>query len=100
MNILPSRGKLLVAPVKKEKQRASGFVMPDTVEVEKDQILKATIISIGNGRYENGVLIESEFSVGDEILHTKFSGYEVVNKDEIFKLISEVDVIATINEDE
>ncbi len=53
------------------------------------------VLAVGEGRYENGILIPMRVHVGDTILFSKY-GYEDVNVDGVDYLIIKEDSILAV----
>ena len=99
MVLKPINDKILIKPVKTEKNKtASGIFIPDTAN-DKPQI--ATVIAVGNGRLlENGEYSPLIVKDGDKIIYSKFAGTEIQLEDneDVLLLITERDVLAIIKD--
>lgn len=93
MKIYPSRGYLLVEPVKAEIKEGD-LVIPQASE----QLKAAKVIAIDDRESvnENGVTIEPPCKLGDSILHKPWGGNEVKVAARNYLLLRFEDVIARI----
>jgi len=95
MKIQPLKDKILVRPIKAEKQTDSGILIPETVETEKPQ--EGEVLAVGTGRITpEGKTIPPEIRVGDRILFTKYSPNEIKHEGEELYILSEGDILAII----
>ena len=54
-------------------------------------------MAVGRGKYsDNGTLIKPEVKVGDEVIFAKYSGTPVKHQGKDFLILSERDILATI----
>jgi chaperonin GroES len=74
LNLKPTAGYLLIAPLEKEARTASGIYLPDTAG-EKPQ--KGKIIGVGSAIYQDGREIVSPAKLNDVVLYKKWGGNEV-----------------------
>ena len=95
MKIQPLKDKILVRPIKAEKQTESGIVIPDTIEGERPQ--EGEVLAVGSGKVTpEGKTIPPEVKVGDKVLFTKYSPTEVKHEGEELFILSESDILAII----
>ena len=95
MKIQPLKDKILVRPIKAEKQTESGIVIPDTIEGERPQ--EGEVLAVGPGRVTpEGKTIPLELKVGDRVLFTKYAPTEIKHDGEELFILSEGDVLAII----
>ena len=55
MKLKPLADRVVVEPIEQEEITAGGIVLPETAK-EKPQ--KGTVLAIGPGKFDNGVLVE------------------------------------------
>lgn len=89
MNIVPVHEKLLVRPFPKEKETASGIIIPDTIQ---ERPSKATVLAVGNGLKDRPM----EFNVGDIVYHVKNCGVPIQVDNEVLFLLRDVECLAKI----
>ena len=92
----PLSDRVVVKPADKneEKQLASGIIIPETVDKERPS--KGTVVAVGPGRYDDGVLVPMTVKVGDTVLFSKY-GYDEVKIDgEEYFILSESSILATL----
>ena len=92
--ITPIGQRVLVKRLEAEAVSAGGIVLPDTAQ-EKPQ--EAEVVALGNGKNEDGEVVEFSVSVGDQVLISKYGGTEVkVGGDECV-LVNESDILGILS---
>jgi chaperonin GroES len=97
--IIPYGDRIVVKQILQEEVRASGIVIPDTVQ-EKPQL--GEVIAVGPGRLdENGKRVPIEVKVGERVLFAKYSGQEVPRgilpgDQEEYLVLKESDILARL----
>lgn len=96
ISINPLGDRVVVRPADKgeEKTLASGIIIPETVDKERPS--KGTVVAVGPGKYDDGVLVPMTVKVGNTVLFSKY-GYDEVKIDgEEYYILSESSILATI----
>ena len=95
-NIVPLSDNIVVKPITKEAQTASGIYIPDTASKEKPQ--EGEVVAVGPGRRaDDGSVIAMEVAVGDKVMFKKYAPDEFeINGDKVL-VLRESDVIAKIS---
>jgi chaperonin GroES len=90
----PTRGRILVKPLKKDEQTRGGIYLPDTATKEKPQ--EGEVLAVGQEAISNsGEKLTSPAKVGDTVLYAKWGGEEYKDEDGTeYKFIKFDDVIA------
>lgn len=91
--LVPLADRLIVEAEEGKDTTPSGLFIPESA-VEKPQ--RATVISAGPGRYENGVLIATTVKAGDTILYGKYTGTEIKMNGKKLLILREADVLAIV----
>ena len=94
MAIKPLGDRVLLEVLEDDLQKQGSIYIPDTAK-EKPQ--QGKIISVGNGRYEDGKLIPLDVKAGDTVLFGKYSGTEVKYQGKEFLIVRENDILAVID---
>ena len=89
----PLADRVLVEPAEVEEKTAGGIIIPDSAK-EKPQ--EGKVIAVGNGRFENGVLIPMEVKTHDRVLYSKYVGTEVTLEGKKYLIMKEADIFAII----
>jgi len=77
-----------------EQKSEGGIFLPDTAK-EKPQ--DAEVIALGNGKNDEGEIIEFSVKVGDKVLISKYGGTEVkIDGDECL-ILNESDILGIIS---
>lgn len=94
-NITPLGTRVLVKRIELEEQKSEGGIfLPDTAK-EKPQ--EAEVIALGNGKNDDGEVVEFSVSVGDQVLISKYGGTEVkVGGDECV-IVNESDILGILS---
>ncbi|HYH02088.1 MAG TPA: co-chaperone GroES [Bacillota bacterium] len=96
MNIKPLGERVVVKILESEEKTKSGIVIPDTVK-EKPQMGK--VLAVGTGKIlNNGEKVAMEVSVGAKVLFAKYAGTEVKLDGEVYMILKESDILATLPE--
>jgi chaperonin GroES len=93
--ITPLGTRVLVKRIELDEQKSEGGIfLPDTAK-EKPQ--EAEVVALGNGKNDEGEIIEFSVSVGDTVLISKYGGTEIkVGGDECV-LVNESDILGIIS---
>ena len=89
----PLDDRIVVQASEGDQTTASGLVIPDTAK-EKPQ--EGTVVAIGPGKFEDGVRVPLDVSVGDKVIYSKYGGTEVKVQGEEYLILSARDVLAII----
>lgn len=94
-NITPLGTRVLVKRIEQEEQKSEGGIfLPDTAK-EKPQ--EAEVVALGNGKNDDGEVVEFSVKVGDQVLISKYGGTEVkVGGDECV-LVNEHDILGILS---
>jgi chaperonin GroES len=94
--VSPLGDRVVVRPAdtNEEKQLASGIIIPETVDKERPS--KGTVVAVGPGKYDDGVLVPMTVKVGDTVLFSKY-GFDEVKIDGVeYYILSEGSVLAVL----
>lgn len=93
--ITPLGTRVLVKRIELDEQKSEGGIfLPDTAK-EKPQ--EAEVLALGNGKNDEGEIIEFSVKVGDKVLISKYGGTEVkLNGDECV-LVNESDILGILS---
>lgn len=92
INIRPLNDKIIVERVD-ERVTTGGIVIPDSVG---DKPQRGIVKAVGKGKKENGVLIELEVKIGDEVLFGKYCGTEIQIFGKQYLVMKEDDIIGIV----
>jgi len=96
MNVKPLGDRVVVQVLEQEEKTKSGIVLPDTAK-EKPQ--QGKVMAVGTGRVlDNGTKVPLEVKEGDKIIFSKYSGTEVKIEGEEYLILSERDILATVED--
>jgi len=94
-NITPLGTRVLVKRIELDEQKSDGGIfLPDTAK-EKPQ--EAEVLSLGNGKNDEGEIIEFSVKVGDQVLISKYGGTEVKIGGDECVLVNESDILGIIS---
>jgi chaperonin GroES len=96
INVQPLADRVLVRPDvdDKEQKTNSGIIIPETVGKDKPQ--QGKIVAVGEGRYDDGVLIKPKVKVGDTVIFSKYGYDEIKVNDEEYYILKEESLLAII----
>jgi len=90
------RDKVLVEPLEAEEKSKGGIILPDTAK-EKPQ--EGKVIAVGTGKIgDDGKTIPMAVKKGDKVLYGKYGGTDVKIGDTDYKILSEEDIMAVVEE--
>ncbi len=96
--VIPNGNKVLVKPVDKDGMSKGGIILPEHTQEEKAE---GIIIAVGTGKMaDNGETIPLQFEVGQTILYGKYAGDEVTIEGKPYRIIRDVEILATVVESE
>ncbi len=90
MKLKPLGNRIVVSPLTEEETTKSGIILPDTVDKEKKA--EGKVLAIGSGEK----IIKLGLKVGDKVLFGKYAGEEVKVEEVEYKILSDEDVLAVI----
>jgi chaperonin GroES len=94
-NITPLGTRVLVKRIEEEEQKSDGGIfLPDTAK-EKPQ--EAEVLALGNGKNDDGEVVEFSVSVGDKVLISKYGGTEVKIGGDECVLVNESDILGILS---
>ncbi len=92
----PLGNRVLAKRLEPEEVLKGGIILPDTAKKKQE---KAKVLAVGPGKIsEEGKALPISVKVGDIILVDKYSGQEVVVKEEELLIVRADDIIAIIEE--
>lgn len=97
MKIIPTSGRVAVAPDEKESVTAGGIHIPDTA---KKGVQRGVVKAVGPGRItDHGHLVEPRVKVGDRVAYEKHRGTEIGDEDGVLLIMPESNIVAIIEDD-
>ncbi len=98
MTIRPLHDRVIVKRIEKERQTASGIVIPDSAAEKPEQ---GEVMAVGPGkRTSDGTVLPMQIKVGDKVLFGKYAGQTVKVNDEEVLVLREDDILAVIEDGE
>jgi chaperonin GroES len=89
----PLDDRIVVQASEGDQTTASGLVIPDTAK-EKPQ--EGTVKAVGPGKFEDGVRVPMDVSVGDKVIYSNYGGTEVKVDGDEYLILSARDVLAIL----
>ena len=89
MNIKPLADRVLVKPAAAEEKTIGGIIIPDSA---KEKPLKGEVMAVGNGTKDDPMVLKA----GDTVLYGKYAGTEIEIEGELYLIMRQSDVLATI----
>ncbi|MEM6917346.1 MAG: co-chaperone GroES [Verrucomicrobiota bacterium] len=94
-NITPLGTRVLVKRIELDEQKSEGGIfLPDTAK-EKPQ--EAEVVALGNGKNDDGEVVEFSVKVGDQVLISKYGGTEVKLGGDECVLVNESDILGILS---
>ncbi|MBI2931187.1 MAG: co-chaperone GroES [Planctomycetes bacterium] len=96
VSIKPLYDRVVVERIEADGKTAGGIVLPDTA---KEKPKQGTVIAVGPGRVlDSGTVKPVDLKKGDRVLFGGFAGSEIKLNGTEYLILSENEVLATINE--
>ena len=90
----PLGDRVFVKVSESEEKTAGGILLPDSAK-EKPQI--GEVVAVGEGkRNDDGSRSALDVKVGDKVLYSKYAGTDIKLSGDDFVLLSEKDILATV----
>ena len=93
----PLGSRVVIKALEREEITKSGIVLPDTAK-EKPQEGKVLAVGPGDRHPDTGARIPVELKEGDRVLFQKYAGTEFKLDSEDLLILSEKDILATIQD--
>ena len=90
----PLHDYVVLEKVKEEVKTKSGILL--TTGEAKDAPSMGEVIAVGPGSYIDGKLVAIDLKKGQRVIYKKYSGTEVTVDKKDYLLISEEDILATV----
>jgi len=93
LKIQPLEDRVVILPAEEGETMRGGLHIPDTAQEKPTQ---GEVLAVGPGRFEKGVRVKPDVSVGDTVIYGKYSGspYQV-GEDELI-IVKASDILARI----
>ena len=85
------RDLILAKPIEQENKTPAGLLLPSKNEQD---YTTATVVDVGPGVYEYGILRSVSVNPGMQILYGKFAGTKILNKGEVFIILKDSEILA------
>lgn len=92
MKLKPLGNRVVVEPLTEEETTKSGIILPDTVDKEKKA--EGKVVAIGDGEK----IKKLNLGIGVKVLFGKYAGEDVKVDHTEYKILTDEDVLAIINE--
>jgi len=92
--VKPLGDRVFVKVSDSEEKTAGGIFLPENAQ-EKPQV--GEVVQVGPGkRNDDGTRQETEVTVGDKVLYSKYAGTEIKLGSEDYILLAEKDILAVV----
>lgn len=93
--VTPLADRVVVRPLADEASlRPSGIYIPETADKERPQ--EGTVVAVGPGAYDDGVLVPMSVKIGDRVMFSKY-GYDEMKIDGVeYFVVKEENILAII----
>ncbi len=91
--IRPLADRVVLRPV--EETERGGLLIP---AMAREKPRQGEVVAVGLGRYEKGVRVPMELSVGQMVRYERYGGNEVTLDNEQYLIIEESEVLAIVSE--
>ncbi len=94
VKVQPLADRVVLRPVEETEQQRGGVLIAAMV---KEKVQHGNVVAVGPGRYEKGVRVPMELSIGQTVLYDKYNGSEVTVGNEEYLIIEESNVLAIVS---
>lgn len=94
MNIKPLFNNVVLKQIEKPKPQQSAIILPN--QDEDDVTVLAEVVAVGDGGFYEGIKLDMQLKVGDNVLFNNYSASPFVLNDENYILINQTDVLAVV----
>ncbi len=95
MKLKPLGDRILVKRLEAENKTKGGIIIPDTA---KEKPREGKVISVGEGRLEDGKRVPLSVKVNDRVLFSSYAGTDIKVDGDEFLIMKEEDVLGIIVE--
>ncbi|MDZ4226387.1 MAG: co-chaperone GroES [Patescibacteria group bacterium] len=87
--------RVLVKPLSPEEGQTTSFgiIIPDTAKEKPEQ---GSVVAVGPGKYEDGVLVPVGVKVGDRVMFNKYDYKEIKIKGVEYFIVSEANILGIV----
>jgi chaperonin GroES len=90
----PLHDYVVLEKIKEEEKTQSGIIL--STKEAKDEPSHGTVIAVGPGKNEDGVLVKIDLKKGQTVIYKKYSGTEVKEGKKEYLLIKAEDILAVV----
>jgi chaperonin GroES len=91
--IVPLAGRVVVRRDEAINKTDGGILLPDTA---KEKPRRGTVVAVSEGKWQNGVFVETEISEGNVVLFSAFAGTEIEVNGETFSIMEDSEILAIL----
>lgn len=91
--IVPLLDRVLLEKVEAKKQTASGIIL---AEASKEKPSLATVVAVGPGKKEDGVLVPMGVEVGQTVIFKQYAGTDVTHQNKEYLIVEVKDILAIV----
>lgn len=93
--IVPLLDRVLLEKIEAEKKTESGIVFA-LADAAKEKPSMATIVAVGPGKSEDGVLVPMGVEVGQTVIFKQYAGTEVKHQNKEYLIVEIKDILAIV----
>lgn len=92
--IQPTLDRVLVKEEEGEDTSAGGIVLPESAQ---QTVTRGAVVAVGPGKVnQEGLLVKPQVEVGETVVWGKYSGTEIEDAGDKFKILSESELLAVV----
>lgn len=94
--ITPLHDRVVIKPLSEEEinKTPSGIIIPETVSKEKPE--QGIVVAVGEGKWDDGVLVPMRVKVGDKVVFSRYGYDEVKIEGTEYYVLREENILAII----
>jgi len=93
ISLQPYDDRVVVLPKSEEQAMRGGLHIPDSAREKPTQ---GEVLAVGPGRWQDGIRVQMDISVGDTVVYGQYSGTPYRVGDEDFVIVKGSDILARI----
>ena len=93
LSLRPLDDRVVILPKEEEKAMRGGLHIPDSA---RERPTLGEVLAVGPGRFEKGIRVQMDISVGDTVVYGQYSGTPYRVGDDELVIVKASDILARI----
>jgi chaperonin GroES len=93
ISLQPFDDRVVILPKEEEQAMRGGLHIPDSA---RERPTQGEVLAVGPGRWEDGIRVQMDISVGDTVVYGQYSGTPYRVGDDDLVIVKGSDILASI----